>query len=102
MFLDKYLSTNYLELLYDNYDFNYLNMLDEENFKNVYNILISNNFNFIEDIILNYIELFEIDSISVEKGLEDIKNILGNDYVNIISNNMSIFGKIIDLSLKYN
>lgn len=101
MFLDKYLNSTYLELIYDNYDNDYLNVLDEDNFQRVYNLLIDNDFNFINDIVLNYLELFEIDIKYVSSALIDIKKILGDNYVNIISNNMSILDKVIEIALLY-
>ena len=101
MFLDKYLNSTYLELIYDNYDNDYLNVLDEDNFQRVYNLLIDNDFNFINDIVLNYLELFEIDIKYVSLALIDIKKILGDNYVNIISNNMSILDKVIEIALLY-
>lgn len=101
MFLDKYLNSTYLDLVYTNYEDFYLNSLDEYNFKKVYDYLINNKFTFIDDIILNYLELFEIDIKYIEKALKDIKEILGINYVNIISNNMSILDKLIEIAMNY-
>lgn len=95
MFLDKYLNSTYLDLVYNNYDENYLKLLDENNFSKVYSILKNNGFYFINDIILKYIELFEIEDEYVEKALLDIKSVLGNDYVRIIGSNMTIIDEII-------
>ena len=64
-------------------------------------ILKKNNFYFIDDIILKYLEIFEIDSDCVQKAINDIREILGNNYVKIIGNNLSIMDKIIELSINY-
>lgn len=39
MFLEKYLSPVYLDIVYNNYDNEYLKLLDEDNFNEVYNFL---------------------------------------------------------------
>lgn len=101
MFLNKYLNDIYVDLLYDTYSEQFINNLDEDNFKKVYILLKKNNFYFIDDIILKYLEIFEIDSDCVLKAINDIKEILGNDYVRIIGNNLSIIDKIIELSINY-
>ena len=43
MFLDKFLNSTYLDLIYDNYDEKYINSLNEENFNKVYLLLKSYN-----------------------------------------------------------
>ena len=101
MFLDKYLNDTYLDIIYSNYDEEYINILDEDNFNKVYNLLKKNNFYFIEDIILNYLELFELEDKYIELALNDIKDILGDDYVKKIGKNMTIIDKIISLAITY-
>ena len=101
MFLDKYLNDTYLDIIYSNYDEEYINILDEDNFNKVYNLLKKNNFYFIEDIIINYLELFEIEDKCIELALNDIKDILGDDYVKKIGKNMTIIDKIISLAITY-
>lgn len=101
MFLDKYLNSTYLDLLYSNYDEDYINIIDQDNFNKVYNILKNNNFYFIEDIIINYLELFEIEDKYVELAILDIKSILGDDYVKKIGSNMTLIDKIIELAINY-
>ena len=95
MFLDKYLDNFYYNLVYDNYDSSYLEGLDENNFRDVYNIFSKYNFYFINDIILNYIELFEMDPNDVEDGILKIKEKLGNNFVYIIGNDMKYLNEII-------
>ena len=101
MFLDKYLNDTYLDIIYSNYNEEYINILDEDNFNKVYNLLKKNNFYFIEDIILNYLELFELEDKYIELALNDIKDILGDDYVKKIGKNMTIIDKIISLKITY-
>ena len=101
MFLEKYLNSTYLDLVYDNYDKEYIKLLDEDNFNKVYLLLKNDNFNFIEDIILNYLELFEIDVKYVQLALSSIKNELGTNHVMLIGKNMILINKIIDLATEY-
>lgn len=101
MFLDKFLNSTYLDLIYDNYDEKYINLLDEENFNKVYLLLKSYNFYFIEDIILNYLELFEIDVKYVQLAISDAKLTIGDDFVKQIGKNMTLIDKIIELAIKY-
>lgn len=101
MFLDKYLNSTYLDLVYDNYDEDYINLLDENNFNKVYMLLKNNNFYFIDDIILNYLELFEIEEKYVQLAITDIKLVLGDNFVEQIGKNMTLIDKIIELAIKY-
>ncbi len=101
MFLEKYLSPMYLTLLYSNYDNDYLKLLDEENFVKVYMLLKNNNFYFIDDIILDYLELFEIEEKYVELALQDTKSILGTNYVEKIGKKMTIIDTIIEIAVTY-
>ena len=101
MFLDKYLKSTYLDLVYSNYDEDYINLLDESNFNKVYSLLKNNRFYFIEDIILNYLELFEFEEKYVKLAILDIKNMLGDNYIEQIGKNMTLIDKIIKLSLSY-
>ena len=101
MFLDKYLNSVYLDLVYDNYDEDYINLLDENNFNKVYMLLKNNNFYFIDDIILNYLELFEIEEKHVQLAITDIKSVLGDNFVERIGKNMTLIDKMIELAIKY-
>ena len=101
MFLDKYLNSVYLDLVYNNYDEDYINLLDENNFNKVYMLLKNNNFYFIDDIILNYLELFEIEEKYVQLAITDIKSVLGDNFVEQIGKNMTLIDKIIELAIKY-
>ena len=88
MFLEKYLDEFYYNMVLDNYEYEYLKTLDEDNFKEVYNLLKKCNFYFINDIILNYIEIFELDTKLLEEKLNILKEELGDNYIYIIGNNM--------------
>lgn len=101
MFLDKYLNSTYLDLIYSNYEEDYINLLDEENFNKVYMLLKNNNFYFIDDIILNYLELFEIEEKYVQLAINDIKSILGDDFVQKIGKNMTLLDKMIEIAISY-
>lgn len=101
MFLHKYLNSTYLDLVYSNYDEDYLKLLDEDNFNKVYMLLKNNNFYFIEDIILNYLELFEIEEKYVQFAITDIKSLLGNNFIERIGNNMTLMHKVIEIAISY-
>lgn len=96
MFLGKYISQTKFELLCENYEAWYLNGLNEEDFLKVYNIFRKYNFYFIDDIILNYIELFELEENEVEDKILSLKNKLGENFVYIIGNDMRYLEELID------
>ena len=101
MFLDKYLNKTYLDLVYSNYELNYINALSEENFDKIFKFLKKEGFNYINDIILDYLELFQIDYTYVQKAFDDVKKIANNNYTKSISHNMTLIDMIIKLSKKY-
>ena len=101
MFLEKYLNSIYLDLVYSNYDENYINLLDEDNFNKIYALLKNYNFYFIDDIILNYLELFEIEERYVNMAIVEVKSILGFEFVKKIGKNITLVDKIIELAISY-
>ena len=101
MFLEKYLNSTYLDLVYSNYEDDYIKLLDEDNFNKVYILLKNNNFYFIDDIILNYLELFEIEEKYVQLAIFDFKSRLGDNFVEQIGKNMPIIDKVIRLAISY-
>lgn len=101
MFLDKYLNNVYMDLVYDNYNEEYLSLIDEDNFYEIYTLLKEDGFYFIDDIILNYLELFEIGKAYVRRALLDIKNILGDNYIQKIGRNMMLIDTIINTAINY-
>ena len=96
MFLNKYVSHLYLDIIYNNYDEEYLKIIDEENFKKIYELFKKYNFYFIEDIILKYLEIFEMDYDEVNNKILELKQKLGPEFVYIIGNNMTYLSEIID------
>lgn len=96
MFLDKYLSRIYCDIVYTNYNNDYLKQLDENNFKQVYNVLEKYNLGCIEDIIVKYLELFEYDSEIVDKAIYSLIMILGNNYIDIINSDLTILDKLLE------
>ncbi len=101
MFLEKYLNSTYIDLIYDNYEEDYLNSLDENNFNKIYLLLKKYDFYFIQDIILNYLELFELDEKYVETAIKEVKSSLGDNFVKQIGQNMRLIDKIIKLAILY-
>ncbi len=89
-FLRKYVSNVYYELILDTYDWVYLQSLDEKKFQKIYNLFKNLGFSFVDDIVLKYIEIFELPEEEVLDKIETLKNTLGDNYKNIISNNMNI------------
>ena len=89
-FLRKYVSNVYYELILDTYDWVYLQSLDEKKFQKIYNLFKNLGFSFVDDIVLKYIEIFELPEEEVLDKIETLKNPLGDNYKNIISNNMNI------------
>ncbi len=100
MFLEKYIDSTYVEMIYDNYENSYINSLDERNFLLVYNLLKEKGFYFIDDITLNYLELFELKRDNIEKALNTLKEIIGENYIKEIGHNMILVDKIIELASK--
>ena len=96
MFLEKYLSELKFKLLLDTYEDFYLNDLEEENFLEIYNIFRKYNFYFIDDIILNYLEIFFMDSSEVETKLLDLKDKLGDKFNYKIGNDMRYLESLLD------
>jgi len=94
MFLNKYVDDFYYNLIIENYDFDYLNSLDEVNFVNIYNIFKNFDFYFIDDIILNYLDIFEMEKDDVLNSLLRLKEKLGKNFVYKIGHNMSLLNEI--------
>ena len=98
MFLNKYVSNIYLDMIYSNYNNDYLNSLDENNFIEIYNLFKKYNFYFINDIILNYLEIFEMSYDDVDNGIISLKEKLGDNFVYIIGNNMTYLDEILTIN----
>lgn len=72
MFLSKYVNDVYYEMILDEYDSDYLLTLDEEQFKKIYDLFKEYGFTYIEDIILRYLEIFEMEYDEVKEKLKDL------------------------------
>ena len=96
MILKKYLDEFYYNLVVDSYDEVYLDTLDENNFIKIYELFKKYNFYFINDIILKYLEIFQMDDTYVENEILKLKGKLGNKYIYEIGNNISYLNEIID------
>lgn len=96
MFLNKYVNDEYYEFILDEYDEGYLSTLDEEQFKIIYDLFKEYGFTYIEDIILKYLEIFEMEYGEVKEKLEDLKTELGNNFIYIISNQLSLLDRIFE------
>lgn len=95
MFYSEYLDEYYLEELFNNYDINYLKSIDKNKFEEIYNLLKKYNFDFIEDIIEEYLEIFQMDKDIVEKRILSLKKVLGENWLDKIGNDMSYLEYIV-------
>ena len=95
MFYNKYLDFDDIEELYDNYDVNVLNNIDKDNFDKIYNLFKSYKFDFIEDIILKYFDIFILEYKDVNDKLNRLVKALGDNYIDIIGNDMSYLEYIV-------
>ena len=94
MFLHKYVNSLYLDIISSNYDESYIELLDETNFVKIYQLFKDYKFYYIDDIILKYLEIFEMDYDDVEQGILLLKKKLGEDFVRIIGNDMTYLDEI--------
>ena len=96
MFLEKYLNDIYLDMIYSKYEEWYLSKLDENKFLEIYNLFKKYGFYFVDDIIINYLELFEYDKETLEKGIISLKDNLGENFVFKIGNDLSLLDSILE------
>lgn len=99
MFYEEYLNNEYIEESLSNYDINYLKNINEDNFKNIYNLFMEYKFDYIEDIILKYLEIFEIEYRIVEKKLNNLIKALGPNYIDIIGEDMTYLEYITKINI---
>ena len=86
--LNEVLSSNKLKLLYDKYNDYYIDGIDYDNLISIYNLFKKYQFYYIDDILVNYLEIFEKDYDYVEDKILELKEKLGNNFVFIIGNDM--------------
>ena len=96
MFIERYLNKTKFKLLCDVYDIEYISNLDEDNFNKVYEVFKKYNFYFITDIILNYLEIFELDYILVERKILELIKELGSKYTYIIGEDLRCLERIME------
>ena len=92
--LNKILSSKKLKLLYNKYSDNYIDGIDYDNLISIYSLFKKYNFYYIDDILVNYLEIFEKDYDYVESKILELRKDLGNDFVFIIGNDMKYLEKI--------
>ena len=100
MFLNKYVNDFYYNLIINNYEEDYLNSLDEIKFLYNYKIFKKYGFYFIDDIIVNYLEIFDMEFEDVLIGIEKLKRKLGSNYIKIIGKDMKHLKEIINEKMK--
>ena len=98
MFIHKYVSDFYFTQIMFNYDIQFLSSLNEEKFLKIYNLFKEYNFYFIEDIILNYLEIFLFEYDDVLKGINLLKEKLGDNFVSIIGKNMTHLDLLLEIN----
>ena len=92
--LNEILSSNKLKLLYDKYNDYYIEGIDYDNLISIYSLFKKYQFYYIDDILVNYLEIFEKDYDYVEEKILELRKDLGNDFVFIIGNDMRYLEKI--------
>lgn len=92
--LNEILSSNKLKLLYDKYNDYYIEGIDYDNLISIYSLFKKYQFYYIDDILVNYLEIFEKDYDYVEDKILELKEKLGNNFVFIIGNDMRYLGFI--------
>ena len=96
MFLEKYVNSTYYNMILNNYNIEYLNSLDEDNFIKIYNLFKKYKFYFIDDIVLKYLEIFDMDEDDVEEKINFLHEKLGDRYIYIIGNDLRYLDEILD------
>lgn len=89
MFFHEILDDTKYELLFETYDKKYLLNFNQTNFLEIYKLLRKYNFYFIDDIILYYLEIFELDKEIVEKKIKELEKLYGKDFVYVIGEDLT-------------
>lgn len=89
MVFKEILNDFYLDMLFEKYDENYLLSFDREKFLEIYKLFRKYNFYFIDDIVLYYLEIFNLEKEIVERKIKELNKLYGNDYVYIIGNDIT-------------
>lgn len=88
MFIQNYISENKFKMLCTTYEENYIKNLDYKKFIEIYNLFVEYKFYFIDDIILNYLEIFQMNINDVRNAITKLQEQLGKDFVYIIGSDM--------------
>ena len=96
MFLRKYLNEFYFDLLLEEYESDYLESLDENKFSEIYNLFLENNFYFVNDVVIRYLEIFNLDTNKVRNGLLELQEKLGKHYVYLVGDDMRYLETILN------
>jgi len=95
MFLKDFLSDFVYNQIIENYEYEYLSNIDKNIFFQVLEIFKKYDFYFIEDIILNHLDIFTMDSNDVEKQILELRNQLGENFVSIIGNDLRYLSQMV-------
>ena len=91
--LNKYLSDEELNHIYETYDIEFINKIDEENFWKIISYLKQEKIDFINEIITDALYLFSLDYSDFAAKYEKIKETIPN-YSKLIGYDMSLLEKI--------
>ena len=97
MIFERYLDDTYLKLLYDNYEDYYLKSIDEDVFEKIYGLLLEKGITCINDLIIYYIEAFNIDYECMKKALDN----LDDNFNERLNKDLTIFESVIREALQY-
>ena len=79
-----------IKILRENFDIDMINEIDSDNIAKILKYLEQNNVYYAKDLLLSSLDLFLLDSdIFIEK-FENLKNKLGNDYVDKLGEDSSL------------
>ena len=86
MWLKDYVDETKYSFMLSIYGNDFIDNLDYDNFINIYNLFKKYNFYFIDDIILNYLEIFQLDVNFVDEKIKYLRHKLGSNFVYEIGN----------------
>lgn len=95
MFLKKYLSEYNYNLLLESYNWNYLETLNEVNFLKIYTLFQQHQIDCMEDLIVDFLELFQWDERVLKGKLEQLEKEYNNHLSEAVENNLAIIGNIL-------